>query len=129
MVSIPRLSLTFCHLLGKKCYGNIILYMTSLISVMVVHFDCKYSCLVENNVPIAFIYPSRWQNDDESLRIVTTSCQCHMILQSTDYVTIESGYSWWWPDSWVICYLFSNCGLIFAVVLVNLSWFISINKI
>ena len=41
--------------------------MTSVISIMVGHFDSKYSCLVEKNVPIAFILSSRWQDDAESL--------------------------------------------------------------
>ena len=32
----------------------------------------NHRCLIEKNVPIAFIFPSRWQ--DESLGIETTSC-------------------------------------------------------
>ena len=32
---------------------------------------------VENNVPIAFILPSRWQDGAEGLGIGTTSCLCH----------------------------------------------------
>ena len=40
-----------------------------MISVMVGHFDCKHSCIVEKNVPIAFILPSRWQDGAESLVI------------------------------------------------------------
>ena len=50
--------------------------MTSVISIKVGHFDCKHSCLVEKNVPIASILPSRWQDGAESLGIATTSCLC-----------------------------------------------------
>ena len=53
----------------NKCYGNILLYETSVISIMVSHFDYKHRCLVEKNVPIAFILPSRWQDGAESLGI------------------------------------------------------------
>ena len=59
---------------GKnKLYGNILLEMTSVVSIMVDHFDCK-SCLVEKNVPKAFILPSRWQDAAESLGVETTNC-------------------------------------------------------
>ena len=34
----------------------------------------KHRCLVEKNVPIAFILPRRWQDGAESLGIETTSC-------------------------------------------------------
>ena len=37
------------------------------------HFG-NHRCLVEKNVPIAFILPSRWQDGAESLWIETTSC-------------------------------------------------------
>ena len=76
VVSIPRLSAPSCHLLSKinRCYGNILLYKTSVISIMVNHFDYKYRCLVAKNVPIALILPSTWQDGAESLGIVRTSC-------------------------------------------------------
>ena len=45
---------------------NILLYV---ISVMVGHFDCKCSCLIEKNVPMAFILTNRWQDGAESLGI------------------------------------------------------------
>ena len=41
---------------------------------MVGHVDCKHSCLVDNNVPIAFVLASRWRDGAESLGIETTSC-------------------------------------------------------
>ena len=34
---------------------------------------------MEKNVPIAFILPSKWQNDAESLGIETTSCLWYSI--------------------------------------------------
>ena len=55
-------------------WHNILLYETFLISIMVIHFDCKHSCLIEKNVSIVFILPRRWRDDDESLGIKTTSC-------------------------------------------------------
>ena len=44
----------------NKCYGNILLYMTSVIYIICGHFKCKQSCFIEKNVPIEFILPSRW---------------------------------------------------------------------
>ena len=40
-----------------------------MISIMVGHFGCKHSYYVENNVPIVFILPGRWQDGAESLGI------------------------------------------------------------
>ena len=50
----------------NKCYANILLYETSLFYAMVDHFDYKNRCLAENNVAIAFIFPSRWWDGAES---------------------------------------------------------------
>ena len=36
--------------------------------------DGNHRCLIEKNVPIAFILPSRWQYGAESLKMETTSC-------------------------------------------------------
>ena len=36
--------------------------------------DVNHIGLVENNVPIALILPSRWQDGAESLGMETTSC-------------------------------------------------------
>ena len=41
---------------------------------MVSHFDYKHRCLLEKNVPIALILPSRWQDGPESLGIEHNSC-------------------------------------------------------
>ena len=38
--------------------------------------DGNHRCLVQKNVPIAFILPSRWQDSAESLGMETTSCLC-----------------------------------------------------
>ena len=38
------------------------LYETSVISIIVGHFDCKHSCVLEKNVSIVFILPDRWQD-------------------------------------------------------------------
>ena len=64
VVSIPRLSAPFYW--AKK----------SVISIMISHFDNKHRCLVERNVLITFILPSRWQYGVESLGIERTSCLC-----------------------------------------------------
>ena len=60
----------------NKRYGNILLYVTFVISVLVSHFDYKHSRLIDKNVPIAFILPSRWPDGAESLGIGQTSCLC-----------------------------------------------------
>ena len=41
---------------------------------MVGHFDYKHRCLVEKNVPIALILPSKWQDGAESLGMEHTCC-------------------------------------------------------
>ena len=41
---------------------------------MVSHFVYTHRCLIEKNVPIALILPSRWQDGAESLGIEHTSC-------------------------------------------------------
>ena len=71
VVSIPRLSSPSCHLpTGQnKHVRNILINVTSVIFIMVAHFDCIHSCLVEKSVPIVFILPSRWQDGTESLGI------------------------------------------------------------
>ena len=43
--------------------------------------DENHRCLIEKNVTIASIFPSRWQNGAESLGMETTSC---LLLGSTD---------------------------------------------
>ena len=58
----------------NQCYRNIILYETSVISIMVSHFDYKHRCLIEKNIPIVLILPSRWQHGAESLLIESNSC-------------------------------------------------------
>ena len=39
--------------------------------------DGNHRCLVEKNVPIALILPSRWRDGAESLGIECTSCLCN----------------------------------------------------
>ena len=63
---------------GKnKHYGNILLYKTFVISIMVGHFDYEQRCRIEKNVPIALILPSRWRYGAESLGMERTSCLCY----------------------------------------------------
>ena len=50
------------------------IYVTSVISIMVSHFDCKHSFLAQKNVPIVFILPGRWQYGADTLGIDTTNC-------------------------------------------------------
>ena len=54
-----------------------------MISIMVSHFDYKHRCLIENNVPIAFILPRRWQDGAESLGMEHTSCLSSFIDNKT----------------------------------------------
>ena len=58
----------------NQCYGNILLYETSVISIMVGHFDYKHRCLIEKDVPMALILPSRWWYSAESLWMESASC-------------------------------------------------------
>ena len=45
--------------------------------------DGNHRCLVEKNVPIAFIFPIRCQEDAESQGMETTSCLWSSIIMST----------------------------------------------
>ena len=74
--SIPRLSVPYCHLSTgqNQCYGNVLLYETSMFIVKMADHDGNHRCLVEKNVPIALILPSRWQYDAENLGMETPSC-------------------------------------------------------
>ena len=42
--------------------------------VKMADYDGNHRCLIEKNVPIVFILPSRWQDSVESLEMETTSC-------------------------------------------------------
>ena len=68
--SIPRLSASTGQ---NKCFGNSLLYETSVISIMVGHFDYKHKYLVEKNVPKVLIFPNRWQDGAESPGMETMS--------------------------------------------------------
>ena len=57
-------------------YGNVLLYKTSVFIVKMADHDGNHRCLVENNVPIVLILPSRWQDGAESQGIERTSCLC-----------------------------------------------------
>ena len=45
-------------------------------------YDGNHRCLIEKNVPIAFILPSRWQDGAESVGMETTSVYDLGLLQS-----------------------------------------------
>ena len=75
MVSIPRLSVPTRNLLDKiNAMGTFFSTRDLLISILVGHFCCKHSYLVEKNVSKAFILPIIWQDVAESLGIETASC-------------------------------------------------------
>ena len=64
-------------------YGNILLYATSVIILKMDDHDGNHRYLVENNVPMVLIFPSRWQDGAESLGMETTSCLwCALSLPS-----------------------------------------------
>ena len=46
---------------------------------MVGYFDPKHRCLIEKNVSIELILPSRWRDGTESLGMEHTSCLCWWI--------------------------------------------------
>ena len=78
--SIPRLS---TNSWVKSMLWNILLYKISVISIMVGHFDHKHRCLIEKNVPITLILPSRWRYGAESLGI---EHQLFMSQRKTQYL-------------------------------------------
>ena len=45
-----------------------------MISIMVSHFDYEHRCLIEKNVSIALILPSRWQDGAETLGFILSNC-------------------------------------------------------
>ena len=49
--------------------------------------DGIHRCLVKKNVPIALIFPSRWQDGAESLGMETTSCICQKVGATCDLIT------------------------------------------
>ena len=56
--------------------GNVLLYESSVISIMVSHFDYKHRFLVEKNVPRVLICLVDDRDGAESLGIGHTSCLC-----------------------------------------------------
>ena len=53
-----------------------------MISIMVSHFDNKHRCLIDENIPVALILSSRWQDGDESIGIECTSCLCYGVVNT-----------------------------------------------
>ena len=76
VVSIPRLSAPSYHQLGKINTMGTFLYKTAVFTVKMANHYKNHRCLIEKNVPIVFILPSRWQDGAKSLGIETTSCLC-----------------------------------------------------
>ena len=75
LVLYPKTLSTILPSIGQnKRFGDIIFYETSVIAIMVGHFDYKHRCLKEKNVPIVLILPSRWRDGTESLGMESTSC-------------------------------------------------------
>ena len=76
-VSIRRLSAPSYHLLAKiNAMEHSSLSDLSVYIQNGQHFG-NHRCIIEKNVPIVFILPSRWQDGAESLGIETTSCLCN----------------------------------------------------
>ena len=59
-----------------------------MISIMVSRFDYKHRCLIEKNVPIALILPSRWEDGAESLGTEHTTCLCRNVLKR--FILVET---------------------------------------
>ena len=55
---------------------------------MVSHCDCKHSCLIKKNVPVVFIFPSRWQDGAESLGIETHQAVYDKIVCNVEQSTL-----------------------------------------
>ena len=71
----------------NHCFGNILLYETSVISIMVSHFDYQHRCLT------ALILPSRWQDGAESLGMETTSCLWLHLFKNVEFCLSSSIHS------------------------------------
>ena len=67
---------------------------TSVISIMVGHFDYKHRCLVEKNVPIVLILPSRWcwESRDRALAVYGMPFK---YVTSHSYGVIEQALHMW----------------------------------
>ena len=72
--SIPRLNTILPSTGQNNCFGNILFYETSLFIVKLADHDGNHRCLLEKNVPVAFILPSRWHDGAKSLGMETASC-------------------------------------------------------
>ena len=68
----------------NKRFGKILLYETSMFIVKMATNDGNHRCLVEKNVPIALILPSRWWDGAESLGIELFMPQCYRMLRRND---------------------------------------------
>ena len=55
---------------------------------MVSHFDCEHSSLIEKNVIIVFILPSRWKDGAESQGKETTGCLCYQLSRLSNLAHI-----------------------------------------
>ena len=64
-------------------------YETFVFIVKMADHDGNHGCLIEKNVPIALILPSRWQDGAERLGIEHTSCLCHYIHHFEPQISIS----------------------------------------
>ena len=94
LVSIPRLSAPSCLPSSgqNKCYGNIFLHKIAVFTVKMANQYGNHRCLIEKNVPIAFIVPSRWWDGAESLGIETASCLCFLVSDSIQWGIVASTF-------------------------------------
>ena len=73
--STPRLSAPSCHLLAKiNALGTLFTTRHLCLKCLKADHYGNHRCLVENIVPLVFIFPSIWQDGAESLGMETTSC-------------------------------------------------------
>ena len=92
---------------------------------MVNHFDYKHKCLIQNNVPMAFILPSRWQDGAESLGIEHTSCLCFGVIKEEGkkpYWTIGNQLRKSHKYNWkLIDYVFCSADMVLCLLLLKNS--------
>ena len=75
MHSTTRLSAPSCHLLAKiNALGTLFTTRHLCLKCLKADHYGNHRCLVENIVPLVFIFPSIWQDGAESLGMETTSC-------------------------------------------------------
>ena len=107
----------------NQCYGKILLNTTSVIIVKMADHDGNHRCLIEKNVPIALIFPNKWQDGAKSLGMETTSCLWHNQQSSLLHI-----HFWNKKERSTMNQVSKTCNMLLKLIsnLINLNWFLPI---